>query len=104
MDAKVLSLPPAGAKPADFPIGSPHSRAAARLLADEREVARSPVVLDLSFLLPEGRVRTAARLRVEKLKAAGKIVISLEFLGPERAVEVLKKAGAGIPARCGASV
>jgi len=64
----------------------------------------SLVVLDLSFLLPEGRERTAARLRVEKLKAAGKIVISLEFLGPERAVEVLKKAGVDIRSGCSSSV
>jgi hypothetical protein len=28
---------PTGLRPADFPIGSPHSRAAARKLAEERE-------------------------------------------------------------------
>lgn len=36
-------------KPGAFPLGSPHSRAAARLLANERSKARSFAV-DLSFL------------------------------------------------------
>lgn len=51
-------------KPGAFPLGSPHSRAAARLMASERSKARSFAV-DLSFLLAKRLAEVLAKAGID---------------------------------------